>query len=154
VPILLIRHANAGARSDWAGDDRLRPLSRKGARQAAALATQLVPREPDRILSSPYVRCVQTVEPLADTLDLKVEITDDLAEGAVAASIALVRSCADGQSVAMCTHGDIVPEILVALADEDHLDLGPGPRQPKGSVWVLESKKGRFVRATYLAPAT
>jgi hypothetical protein len=54
----------------------------------------------------------------------------------------------------MCTHGDIVPEILVALADEDHLDLGPGPRQPKGSVWVLESKKGRFVRATYLAPAT
>jgi broad specificity phosphatase PhoE len=153
VPILLIRHANAGARSEWAGDDRLRPLSRKGARQAAALVKKLTPLQPDRILSSPYVRCVQTVEPLAERLAVKVETTEELAEGSVGEAIALVRANAGTGSVALCTHGDIVPEVLVALADEDHLDLGPSPRQPKGSVWILEAKKGRFVKATYLPPA-
>jgi len=40
----------------------------------------------------------------------------------------------------------------VALADEDRLDLGPAPRQAKGSAWVLEAKRGRFVRATYISP--
>jgi hypothetical protein len=56
--------------------------------------------------------------------------------------------------VALCTHGDVVPDVLVSLADEDRLDLGAAPRQAKGSTWVLEARHGRFVRATYLAPAT
>jgi hypothetical protein len=65
----------------------------------------------------------------------------------------LVRALAH-EKVALCTHGDVIPEILVPLADEDHLDLGPRPRQAKGSAWVLEAFGGRFVRAVYLAPPT
>jgi broad specificity phosphatase PhoE len=105
------------------------------------------------VLSSPYVRCVQTVAPLAQRLKLKVETTEELAEGSALEAISLVRASAAGAAVAMCTHGDIVPEVLVTLADEDRLDLGPSPRQPKGSVWVLEAEHGTFVRATYLPPA-
>lgn len=153
VPILLIRHANAGARSEWAGEDRLRPLSGKGARQAASLVKSLGPWKPERILSSPYVRCVETVDPLAKRLRLKVETTEELAEGSVAEAIALVRAMAKDGAVAICTHGDIVPEVLVTLADEDHLDLGPSPRQAKGSVWILETEGDKFVRATYLPPS-
>jgi hypothetical protein len=67
------------------------------------------------------------------------------------AALALVRSVAH-EKIAVCTHGDVIPEILVALADEDHLDLGPRPRQAKGSVWVLEAEGGRFVKAAYLPP--
>jgi len=151
VTLLLIRHANAGSRKDWSGDDRLRPLSPKGRRQARVLVTQLDPWAPSRILSSPYRRCVETVKPLAAELGLKVEEVDELAEGAGPEAVELVRSLHDSH-VALCTHGDVIPEILVALADEDRLDLGPAPRQAKGSTWVLRSTKGRFVQARYLPP--
>jgi 8-oxo-dGTP diphosphatase len=151
VTLLLIRHSHAGSRKDWNGDDALRPLSPKGRRQAASLVTQLEPWAPSRVLSSPYRRCIETVKPLADELGLKVEPLDELAEGAGHAAVALIRSLNDSH-VALCTHGDVIPEILVALADEDRLDLGPAPRQAKGSTWILESKKGRFDKATYLPP--
>ncbi len=151
VTLLLIRHANAGSRKDWSGDDRLRPLSTKGRRQARTLVDQLEPWAPSRVLSSPYRRCMETVKPLADDLGLKVEGVDELAEGAGRRSVELVRSLHDTH-VALCTHGDVIPEILVALADEDRLDLGPAPRQAKGSTWVLLSHNGRFVEARYLPP--
>jgi phosphohistidine phosphatase SixA len=151
VPLLLIRHAQAGNRKDWQGDDRLRPLSPKGARQALALVRSVKHRPPARILSSPYTRCIQTVQPLADDLSLKVEDADELAEGSGSKAVALVRSLAT-HPVALCTHGDIVAEVLIALADEDGLDLGPAPRQAKGSVWVLEARHGKFVTATYVPP--
>jgi 8-oxo-(d)GTP phosphatase len=151
VPVLLIRHGDAGSRKDWPGDDRLRPLSPKGYRQALALVRRLEAWPPDRILSSPYVRCVETVQPLADDLGLKVEKFDDLAEGAGPAGLALVRRFID-RRVALCTHGDVIPEVLVALADEDHLDLGPAPRQAKGSTWVLHGEMDKFVEATYVPP--
>lgn len=151
VTLLLIRHAHAGSRRDWVGDDRVRPLSPKGRRQARSLVAQLDPWAPARVLSSPYQRCVETVNPLADELGLKVEEVDDLAEGAGRQAVELVRSLHDSH-VALCTHGDVIPEILVALADEDRLDLGSAPRQAKGSTWVLGSRNGRFVKATYLPP--
>jgi hypothetical protein len=44
--------------------------------------------------------------------------------------------------------------MLIAPADDDRLDLGPGPSQAKGSTWVLEASGGRFVKATYLPPGT
>ena len=106
---------------------------------------------PQRILSSPAIRCVETVTPLAGALHLKVEEEEVLAEGAGLAALALVRGVAN-EKIALCTHGDVIPEILVALADEDHLDLGPRPRQAKGSVWVLEAEGSRFVKAVYLPP--
>jgi phosphohistidine phosphatase SixA len=150
--VLLIRHAHAGSRKDWDGDDSLRPLSRRGRGQALALARRLVVWSPVRVLSSPYVRCVQTVQPLADDLGRKVEETDELAEGRGADALAMVRAMS-GRRVAMCSHGDVMLDVLVTLADEDRLDLGPSPRQAKGSAWVLEASRGRFVKATYVPPA-
>lgn len=151
VPVLLIRHAHAGSRSDWSGDDRGRPLSAKGRRQAAALVRCLDGWAVQRVLSSPYARCVETVVPLAQELGLKVEATEVLAEGHGPEALALVRSLADDK-VALCTHGDVIPDVLVALADEDRLDLGPNPHQAKGSVWVLEATGPLFTRATYISP--
>ncbi len=149
--MLLIRHAHAGARKEWTGDDLLRPLSAKGRRQADALVKTLGPWAAQRILSSPYERCLQTVRPLADDLGLPVEPSTALAEGQAGKALKLIRSLADDK-VALCTHGDVIPDVLVALADEDRIDLGPRPRQAKGSVWVLEVTAGRFTKATYLAP--
>lgn len=148
--MLLVRHAHARPRKDWTGDDRLRPLSPRGERQAQGLVPVIEAFSPQRILSSPYRRCLTTVEPLSRRLGLPVEHQEALAEGDGLAALALVRTLAD-EKVALCTHGDIIPEVLVALADEDRLDLGPRPRQAKGSVWVLDADGGLFTRATYIA---
>ena len=105
---VLVRHASAGDRDDWDGDDRLRPLDGRGRRQAAELVDRLRGIEVRRIVSSPYVRCVETVEPLAGALGLSVEQDDRLAEGAGRASLDLLRE--DG--VVGCTHGDVVDAVL------------------------------------------
>jgi phosphohistidine phosphatase SixA len=150
VPVILIRHAHAGQRRDWCGDDRLRPLSTRGHRQADRLPEALRECLPERVLSSPYTRCVQTVTPLAAGLGLRTETSEHLAEGAGPQALALVRSLA-ADKVAVCTHGDVIIDVLVALADEDRLDLGSHPRQAKGSAWVLQADLGVIVKATYLA---
>ena len=81
MPILLVRHAHAGRRSAYKGDDRTRPLSKRGAAQAQALVPLLAEYRPQRILSSPYVRCCATVQPTAEALGLPVESIEELAEG-------------------------------------------------------------------------
>src|SRR5581483_3513532 len=79
--ILLVRHAVAVSRKSWPGDDNLRPLTRRGEQQAAGLVELLSPYPADRILSSPAVRCVATVTPLAEARSLKVETAGALREG-------------------------------------------------------------------------
>jgi phosphohistidine phosphatase SixA len=112
VIVYLVRHARAGHRESWAGDDdRLRPLDERGLRQAAGLVGQLAERDFDRILSSPYIRCVQSVEPLAEARGLPVEAVDKLAEGAgEAAALELFRGL-DAPGVA-CVHGDLAAALL------------------------------------------
>ena len=61
----MVRHAKAGSRSHWTGDDRLRPLGKKGFKQADRLVSILEPFPISALFSSPFLRCVQTVEPLA-----------------------------------------------------------------------------------------
>lgn len=151
MPVLLIRHAHAGSRKDWKGDDRLRPLSGKGRTQASGLIHTLGGWAVQRVLSSPYARCVQSVAPLAKELGIKVELVDELGESCGPDALSLVRSLA-ADKVALCTHGDVITDVLVALADEDRLGLGPRPRQAKGSTWILEAHGPVFTKATYLAP--
>lgn len=105
---VLIRHAAAGDRYDWDGDDFHRPLDAKGRRQAAELVELLRPYGVRRVVSSPYVRCVQTVEPLAAALGLRLEQDDRLAEGAAAGADELLRE--DG--VVCCTHGDVAEKAV------------------------------------------
>jgi broad specificity phosphatase PhoE len=152
VPLLLVRHAHAYARKEWSGDDRSRPLSDNGLRQAEGLIAVFGNfARPSRVLSSPYLRCVQTMVPLAQANHVEVEPDEELSEGQSTSAISLVRNLVT-ENVAVCTHGDVIAEILVALADEDMLDLGPNPRQAKGSVWVLNAEDGIFTSARYFPP--
>ena len=131
-PLLLVRHASAGRRESWLGDDRLRPLDERGRRQADELVAQLSGFPVERVLSSPYVRCVQTVEPLARAHGLTVEETEALAEEHGEEAVALLRSLA-GTAALLCTHGDVVPEVLDAFLPGDGHETSK-----KGSTWVLD----------------
>ena len=82
MTLYLVRHAKAGSRSSWDGDDRLRPLTKMGRREAEGIADLLRDAPLERVLSSPYVRCTETVAPLAARRGLEVEEHDALAEGA------------------------------------------------------------------------
>jgi 8-oxo-dGTP diphosphatase len=146
MTILLLRHAAAVRRADWHEADLLRPLTVKGYAQAAGLIDVLGKLAPQRIVSSPYVRCIESVEPLRAHLVRPVLVNDDLAEGTDAKAAALVDVDRD-EVVLLCSHGDVIPALLTALAPD--ADLGPDPRCEKGSTWVIE-RGGRSVR--YLPP--
>jgi phosphohistidine phosphatase SixA len=123
VTILLVRHAMAGDPSQWQGDDRVRPLDELGTRQAGALVDALAVYELARIVSSPFARCVQTVEPLAKARGLEIELDEQLGADHLH-DVPRVLDRLKGQSAAVCTHGD-----LPWLGDRNF---------KKGSTWVLD----------------
>jgi phosphohistidine phosphatase SixA len=142
VRVLLVRHARAGDRERWRGDDRLRPLDERGRRQAEGLVSILSEQGATGLFSSPYVRCVQTFEPAAAELGLPLEERDELAEGARREDVlSLLETFAPDSVPALCTHGDVIAELL-----------GPETKCKKGATWVLEVAGGRISPLRYLLP--
>jgi 8-oxo-dGTP diphosphatase len=152
VTVYLVRHAKAGDRHVWQGDDEDRPLSGRGRIQSRGLLAILADAQFDRLLSSPYVRCMETLIPLAAQRGLAIEPVEALAGGgALDDSLALVRKHAEHGAV-LCTHGDIIPMLLSHYAERG-VDVGDAPQWPKGSTWVLETDAtGEVVAARYIPP--
>jgi broad specificity phosphatase PhoE len=153
VKLYVVRHAHAGSRSAWSGDDRLRPLSKKGRRLAASLATLLANAGIGRLVSSPSVRCIETLRPLGDELGLEVEDDDRLIEGSDGrAALALAEElCSAGETAVLCSHGDVIPDLLTELRGTGTMFHDP-LTWPKGSVWLLESNGRHWTDARYLVP--
>jgi broad specificity phosphatase PhoE len=119
----------------------VRPLDRKGRRQAEKLVDLLAPFGVQRIMTSPYLRCVQTVAPLAAELGIAMAYHEGLAEGAGAGDIGRALAAARDATTVLCTHGDV----MIAL-------VGDGRPIRKGSTWVLEVERGALVPVRYLEP--
>ena len=150
MTVYLLRHARAGRRSAWKGDDELRPLSKVGRRQAAAIVEVLADADIEQVVSSPYVRCVQSVEPLAKARGLEVEVVDELAEGAPLEDALRLFEKVSGHPTVLCTHGDIVQALLTHFK-ANGVKVGK-LRMEKGSVWAFETRNGRVIKATYFPP--
>jgi phosphohistidine phosphatase SixA len=103
-----------------------------------------------RILSSPAVRCQQTVQPLAERRDLRVETANAL--GADADSTELVALLLDpaASETVLCSHGELIGDVLRWLLGHD-LD-GETLVWPKGSTWLLEVHRGQVQHRHYLPP--
>lgn len=154
--LYLVRHAKAGDRSTWDGDDRSRPLSKKGRAQADRLAISLqplvTPHSAARLVSSPYLRCVQTLEPLSALLDRKVTPDSSLAEGYDRdGALALLAALPVGS--VLCSHGDVIPDVMTALERRGAVFTNE-PDWRKATCWVLERRDGDFVQATCWPPPT
>ncbi|HVC25932.1 MAG TPA: phosphoglycerate mutase family protein [Acidimicrobiales bacterium] len=157
----LVRHAEALSRGSWPRPDRERPLSELGRRQANAIAGRLAPGAGaattlTRALSSPALRCRETLGPTAARAGLAVEEVDDLEEGsdpleALRAVLRAASSEADGSTIAACSHGDVIDGILESLAPARVTVVG-ALRAPKASVWELEILDGELRHARYLPP--
>ncbi|HEY3961686.1 MAG TPA: phosphoglycerate mutase family protein, partial [Gaiellaceae bacterium] len=126
MTVLLVRHAWAGERSEWKGDDHLRPLDERGRAQAEDLIAVLERFPVEAIMTSPYLRCVQTLEPLAAARGLAIEQREELGEEQqFVAGAALVRSVA-GRAVVACGHGGLEQAVLT-----------DAPKWKKGATLVL-----------------
>ncbi len=152
MTIFLIRHAHAGKRSEWATDDRLRPLSDRGVKQSEGLTAVVGDITVGRIISSPYVRCMQTVQPLGTKFDVAIETSDVFAEGAddeIAYRLLLELNDDDG---AACSHGDVIPHLLRRLV-ADGMDTDGPLIDQKGSTWIIEMRNGSPFHGRYVPPS-
>jgi 8-oxo-dGTP diphosphatase len=150
--IYLVRHAKAGERRVWEGDDRARPLSKLGWKQSEAIAKRLAAKGACSLYSSPYLRCVQTLEPLADRLGLEIHQDERLHEGAAFEPVLdLLGEVSTG--AVLCSHGDIIPETIQALARRG-MEVQTPPDWRKGSIWVLRRKGERITKGKVWPPPT
>jgi len=149
MPLFLVRHAKAGKRSKWLEDpanidDSKRPLDNKGILQSAALADRLADFVPTQLFSSPYIRCMQTLEPLGATLAITVTPDECLAEdNSFEPILELLENCSD--NAVLCSHGDMIPMVIEALERRGMVVTGMRDTR-KASVWVLERQNGIIAR--------
>ena len=149
--LYVVRHADAGDRGQSAGPDDERPLSDRGWRQAKGLVANLGAVGITRLVSSPFRRCRETLEPLAEHLGLAVETDDRLAEGmGFSGALDLAAELQDAPAV-ICSHGDVIPDLLDALQRRG-MRLKHEPRWQKASTWVLTRSGDGFSKGRYLPP--
>lgn len=147
----VVRHGKAGDRAAWTGDDRRRPLSKKGMEQADRLVSVLAPFPISAVFSSPFLRCVQTVEPLARARKLDIKQSPSLEEGSGLEGLGEFLGDRSLDAAVLSTHGDIVEELVEDLVSREVIQPGYGGAE-KGCTWVLEvDEHGVAERARYIA---
>jgi 8-oxo-dGTP diphosphatase len=148
--VYLVRHAKAKNRATWTEPDYLRPLAKTGLAQAAALPELYAQQPFSRLFTSPFVRCVQTLEPLAEARSLPLETADALVEGAsVGEALELLLALgAEGPAVC-CTHADVLFDVVEELVAAGVRLDGPLELEVAGT-WVLEVEDRMFTSGRYL----
>ena len=146
--IVLLRHAKAGRRTQWQGDDRLRPLDKAGRLQARELPAFLSAFTPVSVVSADRVRCVQTLEPFAVATGMDLAISPafsdesylDDPEATRNELLALAKSL---PATVVCSQGIAVPGLVTDLTGLEDT------RARKGAAWVLSFADGAVVSADY-----
>ncbi|MDF5754823.1 NUDIX hydrolase [Spongiactinospora sp. TRM90649] len=148
VPLIFVRHALAGSRQEWPGDDDERPLDDDGVAQAAGLAEALTGFRPEVLISSPSRRCVQTLEPYAERHGLPIRQEPALAETAhdPAGALRLALDVLDAERPAvLCGHGKTLPELITAVWRRRHTAPSRDTHLRKGAFAVLHHCAGQIV---------
>lgn len=164
--VVLLRHALAGVRQDWVGDDQARPLDRTGVAQTLGLRESMQSWPIEEIWTSPAVRCRHTVMALAADRRLPVYdapwLSVDAGRDAVVAAVSSLSG-----SVLLCVHGESVDGLLGVLTDgrpeiwqralgleESSTDVDFDRGLEKGAAWNLRFNDGTLAEATLMpAPA-
>jgi 8-oxo-dGTP diphosphatase len=152
TPYIVLRHTSAGDKRDWDGDDLLRPLDSRGRTEAVAVAEALAGYGPTRVFSSATARCLETVLPYAARMgadvrtDWAFSIGPPVAASKEAAGL-FVQLLSEGVPTLVCTHGELVPDVIGRAYGALGATLPPDPCLPKGGFWVLHVAGGSLVSA-------
>jgi 8-oxo-dGTP diphosphatase len=154
--VVLLRHASAGERKLWDGPDEERPLDEYGAQQSGALDRLLPAFDISRVVSSPTLRCTQTVAGFAESSGLRVETEASLAEEAyepaVAEEVLEQLITAPGSSV-VCAHGPVLADLIERLTSRLGMAPTGSARVPKGGAWLVHTDRAGQVLTLERMPA-
>jgi 8-oxo-(d)GTP phosphatase len=152
--LLIVRHGTAGSKKRYKGDDRNRPLDKHGRAQAELLVGQLLAFGPTSVYAADRLRCVQTIEPVADELGVEISLEPRLTEEGYwrnrdkARRRVLDIAAADGSPV-ICTQREVIPDLIEWWCDRDRVKPDKS-RNGKGSTWVLSMHQGRLIAADHI----
>ena len=153
--VLIVRHGTAGRKKRYKGDDRNRPLDKHGRAQAELLVGQLLAFGPTSLYATDRLRCIQTIEPLADELGLDITLEPTLTEEAYWQDRAKARrrfleiAATDGTPV-ICSQGKVIPDLIQWWCERDRVKPDKS-RNGKGSTWVLSMHAGKLIDADHIA---
>lgn len=152
--VLIVRHATAGRKARYHGDDRERPLDRKGRAQAKSLVPQLMAFGATELYAADRTRCVQTIEPLAlemgQPITVETSLTEEAyAENPEAAHKRVLEIAALGGTPAICSQGKVIPYLIDWWCSRDGVKPDKS-RNRKGSTWVLSLHEGQLMAADHL----
>ena len=152
--VLVVRHGTAGRKARYHGDDRLRPLDKRGRAQALSLVPQLLAFGAATVYAADRIRCRQTVEPLAEELDVPIWMEPTLTEEAYAQDPEAARGrileiAARGGTPVVCTQGRVIPYVIDWWCRRDAVKPARS-RNRKGSTWVLSLAGGKLIAADHL----
>ena len=154
---VIVRHGRAGSRSKYKGEDCTRPLDKLGRAQAESLVGHLLAFGATELHAAPRVRCVQTLQPLAQEIGAAIDIEATLTEEAYTADkksgrarVLEIASGAAGATPVICTQGKVIPDLIAWWCERDGVRPDKS-RNRKGSIWVLSSAGGRLIAADHIA---
>jgi 8-oxo-dGTP diphosphatase len=152
--VLIVRHGTAGSKSRYKGDDRKRPLDKHGRAQAESLVGQLLSFGADVLYAADRTRCHQTIEPLAEELDVTIGSEPLLTEEAYADNRKAARNrfldiAASPGTPVICTQGKVIPDLISWWCERDGVRPDKS-RNRKGSTWVLSLFDGRLIAADHI----
>lgn len=153
--LIILRHVKALERGDWDGSDSLRTLSEVGFEQSQLLIKHLEAFAIDEIYTSDYVRCVQTVTPLAQARELSVmevpNLNEENFENDPLRAISFANAVKqDEKNILICSHNPVIPTMLRGILNsswrnKDLIKLEPG------DAWVVHRVKGEVVALDYIS---
>jgi 8-oxo-dGTP diphosphatase len=155
--VLIVRHGSAGSKSRFSGDDKIRPLDKKGRAQAEALVAQLSAFGPTDVYAADRLRCHQTVEPLAEELGVTINNEPTLTEEAYADNPKrgrrrVLQIAGSHRTPVICTQGKVIPDLIAWWCERDGVRPDKS-RNQKGSTWVLSLAEGRLIAADHIGSA-
>ena len=154
--IVVIRHGQAEPKKGWPGADADRPLVGRGRHQAQRLSQTIGRLRPDRVISSPALRCVQTVQPLAESCGLPLEISQqwsiEAGKSVPGLGQDLIDTTPDGSTLVVCTHREVLVRLLPEMSSHGKHKMGHRPPGAKGGVWILRFRHHNLTRVDYRPP--
>lgn len=153
-PFILLRHAKAIERTDWAGEDTDRPLSSVGERQAKRLLSTLQPFGVEEIHSSSAVRCYETITPMARSLNIDFFFTDSLSEDVHRKDKTrpvkyIERLLVNNYPILICSHNPVLPNVVSGFVEKFGVEIDETKLEP-GDSWVIHHIEREVVAIEFL----
>jgi 8-oxo-dGTP diphosphatase len=132
--IVALRHGKAVPPTSWDGPDSTRPLLHRGLEQADSVAAAIAAWRPEKLLSSTAARCLSTIEPVAMLTGLPVKLTEGISQDAYEDGTSTVKRIIakrveKKQTVVLCSHGPVLPDIIGAVAKATHTEVDAALRR-------------------------